>query len=348
MSKFLDLLKANGIRYDDTGPQVSKGNVYIQCPWCGPSDKKHMGIRIVDGFYGCWKDERHRGQNFAYLLSKLLRIPLETAQSMVSDGGPRGAQFDSFQSEIAAKVAGLGVPAAKSLDAAKPKTLGTPSDWLPVRNPYSRGAAAYLEARGIPEWAWDGFGLRTALTGLWAYRVIIPMRLRGTLVTWTGRTTQQGKLPRYLSCPTETALEGIKDIVWPFDYAKNRDGKRFLFVVEGPMDALKMNVLLRDTGDAAVCLSGKTISPQQMQQVLELAADYQCVFMLLDTDAMGSGMRMVCQLRLFTPCYFLAPGGGAKDPGELDAAGVAVLLTQAESLVRKMSSSASNWAIVGG
>ncbi|KKM00724.1 hypothetical protein LCGC14_1801600, partial [marine sediment metagenome] len=80
------LLDGWKIEYATTGSNVAKGNVNVKCPMCGMADKsEHMGIKLSNGIWGCWRNKAHRGSNLAYLLQSLLEISYTEAKRLVGD-----------------------------------------------------------------------------------------------------------------------------------------------------------------------------------------------------------------------------------------------------------------------
>jgi hypothetical protein len=96
-------------------------------------------------------------------------------------------------------------------------------------------------------------------------RVIIPFEWKGKVVGNTARKIKEGK-PKYLS-------DQHPNFVFNFD--KQRDGQRYIFVVEGPFDALSIN---------GVALLTNEISDQQSRIINSLGSE---IIVIPDQDQAG-------------------------------------------------------------
>lgn len=83
-------------------------------------------------------------------------------------------------------------------------------------------------------------------------RFIIPFTHKGKVVGWTARTIDNLKTAKYLSNQQSNFIYGLD---------KQTDDQKYLFVVEGPLDADAIN---------ACALLHAEVSPQQRQQLVEL------------------------------------------------------------------------------
>jgi hypothetical protein len=79
-----DLIAGSGIEVLDKGHSVSKGNFNIKCPFCGAADPgHHMGIRLDNGWWGCWRSSDHRGKSPVRLLCALLNKPVWQVRALL-------------------------------------------------------------------------------------------------------------------------------------------------------------------------------------------------------------------------------------------------------------------------
>jgi len=84
------ILSSNGVHFVTEGKNTKRGNVNVKCPFCGNDDpSEHMGIELSTAKWGCWRNNSHRGKNFAFLLKELLGISFKDAARIVGFDKPR-------------------------------------------------------------------------------------------------------------------------------------------------------------------------------------------------------------------------------------------------------------------
>jgi len=155
------------IPWRDNGPNCSKGNVNVRCPLCGHSDRSfHMAITEDGGYYYCFRNSQHGGQNTGRILN-LLGIPSSAFEGV--------------------KMGGV------SSTPPKEKNYSLLSFFAPAEE--SEEAVNYLGSRKFsdPALVCKKFNLRVEKEGgEWAGRLIIPLT-----VGWTGRSMRAHIVPRY-------------------------------------------------------------------------------------------------------------------------------------------------------
>lgn len=114
------------------------------------------------------------------------------------------------------------------------------------------------------------------ITGLWKYRIIIPLVLDGKIVSWTARTIlskekqQELKIPRYKNLSIEESVIDVKSILFNLDNCR----KERVILTEGPMDVVR-------GGDDVCCSFGTSL----VQEQIKLLADkFKKVFILFDNE----------------------------------------------------------------
>jgi hypothetical protein len=127
---------------------------------------------------------------------------------------------------------------------------------------------AYVEGRGHDPF--DGNFYWSPAAG-YQDRVIIPFRYDGRIVGNTGRKITGGK-PKYLSDQHPNFL---------FNFDRQQQGQRYIFVVEGPFDALAID---------GVALLTNEISEQQARMITSVGAE---VVVIPDQDR--AGMTLIDQ-----------------------------------------------------
>lgn len=279
------LLEANNVEYVSRGPNTKRGEVSIRCPFCGDDDPStHMGINLTTGTWGCLRNSRHRGRSTEWLLQHLLRISNHQAKLVVR-------QYDAADpdSELPDPATMFDAPAEAE---AAPVVLEMPNDFrrIDYRQALTRPYWSYLERRGFehPENMIRYYKLRCALIGRWKGRIIFPIYKDGVLIAWTGRAiTPLQTAPRYLTNEGNT----IKTTVMNYDKLM-REGGRLLSVVEGPVDALKVDYFGKPLGARATAVFGTSITGDQMLDLNRLAKRFDRVVILMDPDAVEAAFDL--------------------------------------------------------
>lgn len=279
------ILRSYNVDFIREGANVAPGNINIRCPFCGIADPSyHMGIQLKSGKWGCWRMPNHRGKDFKYLLSVILRLPMEVIGDLVV------------------------VPTANELREATQKLLPVPTvkptpervlQWpegersLLTLSPVGERFRSYMRARGFTdlECIAKEYDIRIAITGRFNNRILFPVKNEwGELIGWTGRAISYKAIQRYLSHPQGST---IKENLLFFDQAiHNPFNSDTLIIVEGPFDALNVSYKTRDLGCGAVALFGNSATNSQITKLTRLTKLYQRVIILLDPDAWAAAMRL--------------------------------------------------------
>jgi hypothetical protein len=318
------LLNEHRVPFITFGPNVKRGELAIQCPFCGSADpSKHMGLNLETGWYSCWRNRsQHSGKSPVRLVMRLLRVPYAKAREICGLGedyiDPDG--FDA----MAARIMGRG--AAGDQAKSERRFLAMDRDFLPITR---RGRTSrcwdYLYDRGFDgasglgddvDVLCDLYGLRAG-TGYWNNRIVIPYYQDGELMTWTGRAIGDSTA-RYLDLQVDQSILAAKETL--FNHDAILAGGKALVLAEGPFDALKLDFYGRPWGVRAVALSTNSISDEQAF-LLQAASDkFDETLVMMDN---ASVLGIVDSMRMRQALYFLknvrtaAVPFGAKDGGEL-------------------------------
>lgn len=300
-----NILKTNGIQFITQGKNVKPGNVNIHCPWCGSNDPSyHLGINLINGYYGCWRDPRHRGKQLHFVLSRVLGISFGEAARLTGQTNQTPDGFANIQSRLTEQ----NITPTKH-----PLTL--PDNFLPI---IKKGCRLrfwkYLQRRSYTNQEITimlrRYQLKCCLTRDFKYRIIIPIFFKHQLVGWTGRSILNTNL-RYLSHPSG---QGFKDYL--FDYNRLLKGGRLLIITEGPFDAI--NVKIRSGLKLqTTCLFGKIASQNQIALLLKLEPLFNRFVILLDSDALSAALHLKSQLAGCKTSIISLPKH-VKDPGDLN------------------------------
>lgn len=318
---WLRVLNSAGIEYVERGSNVAKGHVNIHCPWCGAADPSHhLGIELSTGYWGCWRNAQHRGKSPLRLLVRLLGVSYYRAREIAGLTDDY-ADPEGF-SEVAARLMQRmdRIPAEQSPQS---KVLRIPEGNRPIVN---KGATRrhweYLvHDRGflpsdIPKLlAW--YLVVGSISGRYQDRILLPYVVDHEIVSWTARAISDS-LIRYKDLSKDECLIEPKQTLYNYDGAF--EGGHTLLVVEGPFDALKLDLYGRDWGVRAVALSTNNISNQQVYLLEEAAYGFKRVMIMMDNAGqLGviDSMRMRERLAQIPNLGFTVVPYGKKDGGEL-------------------------------
>lgn len=319
IKSFLD---AQGIHYVTSGRNVAKDHINIKCPACGNADpSEHMGIRLSDGAWGCWRDRDHRGRDIARLIRMILNCSLEEARRIV--GRPLFEDDDTTIDDVAREDFYDQTNAAIEHGMEGGVELSMPREFRPLWRDNKRARfrfLRYLHSRGFKHSEVLSvcrlYNLRYCVTGRYADRIIIPITYKGALVTWTSRSIYPNAGLRYLSLSAEDSVVSVKHLVYNYDKAA-RGGKR-LIIVEGPMDVLKLDFYGRSRGVRAVGLISMTMERPQRDMLHKLSKKFAEVCPLLDSsEELGGQMGLESELSFLPNLAYVDIPDYDGDPGSM-------------------------------
>jgi len=313
------------IPYVTKGSNTARNHISIRCPFCGASDpSEHMGLHLDprDPKWGCFRGASHRGRDPAYLVQALLGCTPAVARSLVDQQKP---ETDAFSETVQR----LLYPQPTERRSTALRELRMPPEFKPLfgsDTSYARKFFRYLRYRGfedVDDLA-EQFDLRYCLVGRYRERLIVPFFDGGALVGWTGRAVL-ARTPRYLTLsPDEGAL--VDDsFVWQREWV--RRGRGTLVIVEGPLDALKVDWYLPTRSPRVVtCLFGKP-KARQVDFLIGAARQYERVVVALDADAYSDALALGAQLEE-SGARVAVPQLPEKDPGSMSPAQILELMEE--------------------
>jgi hypothetical protein len=269
------LLSSLSIEWRDRGKNTSRNNITTNCPWCGSADMSgHLKIaEHIDAFH-CLRDARHSGTNVIRLLTAL--------------GVPRIQANKLYNSHL---VTGPHADAARI----PPEPRDSVKSWHRFQNAAAnRTAVNYLDGRGWldPVSSIQRYDIRYAPAGTWAARILMPVPIYSDVEGWTGRAMFGHMEPKYLT--SDTATEGMI-------YAP-RPCRDTLFIVEGPLDALKLACATEDDSVAAVAILGKHVNVEKLGRIRGQAKVAQRIAVSLDSDtAIGEAYTVLREIEQAVP-----------------------------------------------
>lgn len=308
-------LDARRIPYATSGPNVSKGNIATRCPFCGAGDtSEHMSISLAGNGWRCWRKHEHRGRSPVRLIAALTGMTMDQAKAIA---GVRTILPGDFAERVRASL----TPQTAS---AEPPELAMPKEFQRFRKS-SITARPYishmLETRRIPARVfWDlaeRLDLRYCTQGPFRGRIIFPVRYKGKLVSWTGRTIGDDPV-RYRACEDGAKITDF--LLWYDELRSAPADVDTVYLTEGPFDALKVWALGEPYGIVSTCFFTSSPSTSQVDFMHDVLPGFKHRFLMLDADTLSTAMRVQMQTHLGITIKQLPRG--VKDPDELQDAKV--------------------------
>jgi len=325
-----EILQDHHIAFIESGANVKRGELAIQCPFCGSADpSKHMGLNLETGWWSCWRNRsEHSGKSPLRLLMRLLNVPYYRARQIAGLGedyvDPEG--FDA----VAARILGRG-----NQETARPGTqdrrfLTLDPDFQLISDKsrtrkhwnYLYAARGFNRRESDPGALADEYGLMAGVIGYWSDRIIIPYFQDHKLVTWTARAIGPATI-RYKDLSIDDSILPPKETLFNFDCIAA--GGKALVLVEGPLDVLKLDFYGKRFGVRAVGLSTNSIKEVQSFLLQGASEAFDQVIVMLDN---ATQLGIIDSIRMKQALHFLpnisvsAVPFGAKDAGDLTPAEV--------------------------
>jgi hypothetical protein len=308
MIDWRSLFDALHVEWRDRGPNSSRNNITIKCPFCHDDPSTHLAVAYDGAGYYCFRNPTHRGVSAPRLLVRL------------------GASYDEAQRLLrhysdssTASPAKARVPSFSQL-----QTVWSHFDPVSQSDRY----IDYLTWRGFEDadLVADYYDLRYARVGKWSGRLLIPYYENGSLISWVGRSITNHD-PKYLA---QISDEGVL-------YVPGRARARYDtgVLVEGPLDALKIAAACRTQGIMAAALSGKALPASKLLRISRFLDCCSGRYLALDADVpMSQIMAAICTIACALKSRYirrLPIPRGHKDPGELSYLEVRTWLTGMKS-----------------
>lgn len=305
----------HGIEFVERGANVRRGEMNIRCPMCGSADPSHhMGVSPETGWWACWRNSAHRGKSPVRLLVALLRVSVREARELA------GLDEDWVDPEGFTEAVARFMGRVSVQEESVTRLLDFPSEFRPLQTGRSacRRHVDYLESRhfrDIDDLS-ELYELCYAVSGPWRDRVVLPYITDGQLVAWTGRAVTPRAEIRYKDLSVSECVCAPKHTLFNHDVRGDT-----LVVVEGPVDALKLDFYGRDHGLRAVALSTNSISEDQIYLLHGVSQHFRQVLVMMD---MATRMGVVDSMKMRQKLSGISSSAqltevpfGRKDAGEL-------------------------------
>lgn len=235
----LEVLDELGIDHVDSGHHHCRsGWSQIDCFQCSPDSKRYrMGVNLSKNYTVCWACGH---------------VPIFKAL-VESSGLPWHTVKKAMEG-----LSSLALPDAPDLRG----KLKVPEGLGPLRKPHKN----YLKKRGFnPDELEQLWQLKaTPDYGSFAWRIFIPITLRGRTVSWTTRSLSDEHSGRYRSADPASEILNHKDLLYGEDFVGS-----VCIVVEGPSDCWSI-------GSGSVCLFGTGFRRSQLKRIAEFPKRYIC------------------------------------------------------------------------
>ncbi len=309
------------IPYIESGANVKRGELNCKCPWCGNSDPSfHLGLNLTSGWYSCWRNRgAHSGKSPVRLVMKLLHLPYWKAREVcgLSEDFIDPEGFDAAAARIMGREPIVGRPAQ-----IKRNFLAFDKYFMPIVDERisTRRWWNYLYTRGfdnadIPALCAQ-YQLMACRDGMFTNRLIIPFFLDGKLITWTARAIARART-RYMDLELDRALIPAKETLYNHDCIP--EGGRVLVLVEGPLDALKLDFYGQPFGVRAVAMSTNSMTEHQVYMLESAITKFDYVGVMMDEKhdtGFVDTMKMKQSLFFLPRVKSLSVPAGRGDAGE--------------------------------
>lgn len=306
----LSVLKHYHVHHVTEGNNVAYGNVNIQCPFCGTSDpSEHMGIDLKTGYWGCWRNDRHRGRDISTLMSHVLHLPKAQAQELLGSSSNPIEEGESFLGQMRSLV---GEARDEKMDPRK-VNLNEEATFKEIKaTGVTRRFYDYLLERGFtnPLELVRYYEIKGCLIGKWKMRLIFPIFGDDFhLVGWVARAIAPTSRRYLFHPPGRKTKQGI------FNYKNLFEYRKILIIAEGPIDAMKLEAYAPG-GIHATCIFGTNPSSKQIAKLIYVGKMYYRTYVCFDHGAQDKALSLIGRLQAINPRLLPLPSN-VEDPGEL-------------------------------
>lgn len=256
------LLQDIGIHYKTSGANISSGWIGCACPFCGDTSY-HCGIAPSGYTFSCWR------------CGKKGSIKKLVTEYKSGNWREANAFFDKHNSALFVKEHIQQYDTVSKVEWPEHCTKKLPTLH---RN--------YLKNRGYdPDHIQELYDVRAVhQLGDWKYRLIIPMYMQGTLVSFVGRDVSGESDLRYKNLQKEKSIIPVKNTVFNIDAIHEtaiicegvtdawRFGSHAVATLGLQLTAMQMRVLSERLKRAIICFDNESIANQKAMMLGESLA----------------------------------------------------------------------------
>jgi len=282
-------LNDRGIPFNSS--RQERGWLGVACPFCSDTGE-HLGINITSNFISCWKcSTKGSISKLIKILENHVTFP-ETLEVMEKYQNPSRLSLIEYSEESKSGITKLEIP----------KNYVKLS-WPTIPDIVIK----FLAKRGFdPESVIRSRELYYGgHVGDFKFRLILPITLRGRLVTWIGRDLTNRSKIKYRNLEEEKSIFPAKETLFGFD--ETPPGKNIV-VVEGPLDQIRL-------GAGSVATFGTQWTASQVKLLRELNGSK--IFILFDSEEIAQKSAKKLSEQIWWTESEVIELNGVKDPGEL-------------------------------
>ena len=287
----LSYLDERGISYQTGGNNVSDGWIGVNCPFC-LDHSNHLGIHLGGKGINCWicgttgTVEKYimEKENISYYAAK--EIIREHQNPFTEEKKPRiNREF---------------------------KTI-LPEHYQPIDGSIPTPVYEYLKRRNFPSTICEKYKLGWVKLGEYQSRLIVPVFLKGFLVSFQAMDVTGKAGVKYIDCPADRAIFPNKHLLYGIDDCTNQ-----LIIVEGVTDKWRI-------GKDAAALFTKNFTKEQLNLVTDYFPKDFRIKIVLDADADEKAELIACELSsVFNNIVLLSLDYG--DPADMSREDVKALV----------------------
>lgn len=299
----------------NTGSRNTSGRyIPVNCPFCGDGGG-HGGFSKTTGHYNCFRCHE-TGSLWQIGLALINKDRL--IQAFIHAGIFTRVTWNPLQDRDMEKLVqeALSAPTIAPPEQvtvtleAPPSTYWNESLMIPFHR--SGPLLQYLTKRGIMAKYYGALAAHFPFFELkekdpneeWSFRMLnrllVPVRIDGELVSWTGRSLLETQKVRYLTPPKDLAKYACQLTVYPFDFLSQQQGE-LLLIQEGVFDGLLFNLTFGKTGVGSVTVFTNNMVPQQVTWLERIASNFKHVLIVLDRREYTQAVKVVRVLRPVIP-----------------------------------------------
>ena len=283
-------LNDKGVFYSTEGKHVSSGWIGLNCIFCDDMSD-HLGINLISNYMSCWRcgvrgsvtkfiKEIEQAPNFREVFLIMEKYQDFSRMNLIKDTPEilhkSKIQIPTFFNELV---------------------------WPDVTNIVKQ----FLFGKGFdPETICRNKTLYYGgILGNFKHRLILPVNMRGRLVSWVGRSLANKSSVPYLNLEEEKSVLPVKETLYGFDEVSPGAN---IVVVEGPLDQWKL-------GPGSVATFGTMWTLKQVALLRGLKPNKVLILFDSEPDAQEAAIKLSKQIWFCDSEVFYLTG--VKDPGDL-------------------------------
>lgn len=295
------------VAWRDRGANTGPNRLVIKCPFCRDDPGEHMSIATNALVYRCFRNNQHVGGHRGGAVKLLIQlgISLNDANRLLDNNSSIVA--------VGERLPPTGIAPSRAI-----------KQWDRFSPAVENGKLlSYLrDVRGFPnpEAVCIRYNLRFAPHGEWAGRVLFPLiDTNGEILSWVGRAFFEHLKPKYRlqDVANQSGLIYV-----------GRSTRRVSIIVEGPMDALKINAACEHLQISAAAVTGLAVpgwispEPDRLLRIRSFLESAEIRLIALDNTVIDSQVGQIIKtLVRFQPMEYIInhlqmPDGGS-DPGAM-------------------------------